>query len=237
MVQNPDFYKSVDHKEDLYKSNGGFSISRASSTRPTSASIQNDPGIDINCKLLIINILTMVEAGGGVPAVRRRALFALTLREREEISQGLASGSSIREIAKGLERAVSTVGREVARLVFPHLSIWEAGILSAILAPTDAGLGQVIVNSPGVPMRIRQALNVEAGLNDGLSVPFLLFFIVLAAAKTEGGRNSLMQFIVEQLGFGALMGLAIGLAGGWLLALACRKEWMSACSSRLSLPA
>ena len=129
------------------------------------------------------------------------------------------------------------MGREVARLVFPHLSIWEAGILSAILAPTDAGLGQVIVNSPGVPMRIRQALNVEAGLNDGLSVPFLLFFIVLAAAKTEGGRNSLMQFIVEQLGFGALMGLAIGLAGGWLLALACRKEWMSACSSRLSLPA
>jgi len=129
------------------------------------------------------------------------------------------------------------LGAAVARLVFPHLSIWEAGILSAILAPTDAGLGQVIVNSPGVPMRIRQALNVEAGLNDGLSVPFLLFFIVLAAAKTEGGRNSLMQFIVEQLGFGALMGLAIGLAGGWLLALACRKEWMSACSSRLSLPA
>jgi NhaP-type Na+/H+ or K+/H+ antiporter len=119
------------------------------------------------------------------------------------------------------------LGAAVARLVFPHLSIWEAGILSAILAPTDAGLGQVILNSPRVPMRIRQALNVEAGLNDGLSVPFLMFFIALAAAKTEGGRNSLMQFIVEQLGFGALIGLAIGLAGGWLLALARRKEWMS----------
>ena len=119
------------------------------------------------------------------------------------------------------------LGAAVARLVFPHLSIWEAGILSAILAPTDAGLGQVIVNSPRVPMRIRQALNVEAGLNDGLSVPFLLFFIALAAAKTEGGRTSLMQFIVEQLGFGALIGLAIGLAGGWLLGLARRKEWVA----------
>jgi IS30 family transposase len=53
--------------------------------------------------------------GGIVPAVRRRALLALTLREREEISRGLASGSSFREIAKCLERAVSTVGREVAR--------------------------------------------------------------------------------------------------------------------------
>jgi sodium/hydrogen antiporter len=55
-----------------------------------------------------------------------------------------------------------------------------------VLAPTDAGLGQIIVNSSRVPMRIRQALNVEAGLNDGLAVPFLMFFIALAAAKTEG---------------------------------------------------
>jgi hypothetical protein len=64
------------------------------------------------------------------------------------------------------------------------------GILAAILAPTDAGLGQVIVNSPRVPMRIRDALNVEAGLNDGLSVPFLLFFMALAAARIEGGRRA-----------------------------------------------
>jgi len=53
--------------------------------------------------------------GGIVPAVRRRALLALTLREREEISRGLASGSSIREIAKCLDRTVSTVSREVER--------------------------------------------------------------------------------------------------------------------------
>jgi IS30 family transposase len=53
--------------------------------------------------------------GGFVPAVRRRSLLALTLREREEISRGIVSGSSIRAIAKGLDRAVSTVSREVAR--------------------------------------------------------------------------------------------------------------------------
>jgi DNA-binding NarL/FixJ family response regulator len=53
--------------------------------------------------------------GGFVPAVRRRSLLALTLREREEISRGLASGSSIREIAKRLDRVASTVSREVAR--------------------------------------------------------------------------------------------------------------------------
>ncbi len=119
------------------------------------------------------------------------------------------------------------LGAVVARLVFPQLSIWEAGILSAILAPTDAGLGQIIVNSPRVPMRVRQALNVEAGLNDGLSVPFLLFFIAIEAAKIEGGKGSLVEFIVEQLGFGALVGLAIGLGGGWLLGLARRKQWIA----------
>src|ERR1700685_3361709 len=62
------------------------------------------------------SIRCLVSRHGGIaPAVRRRALLALTLREREEISRGLASGSSLREIAKGLERAVSTVSREVAR--------------------------------------------------------------------------------------------------------------------------
>ena len=62
------------------------------------------------------SIRGLVSRHGGIaPAVRRRALLALTLREREEISRGLASGSSIREIAKCLERAVSTVSREVAR--------------------------------------------------------------------------------------------------------------------------
>jgi NhaP-type Na+/H+ or K+/H+ antiporter len=115
------------------------------------------------------------------------------------------------------------LGAIAARLVFPRLSIWEAGILAAILAPTDAGLGQVIVSSPRVPMRIRQALNVEAGLNDGLSVPFLLFFMALAAARIEGGAASLLQFIGEQLGLGMVVGVAVGLGGGWLLRVAHRR--------------
>lgn len=117
------------------------------------------------------------------------------------------------------------LGTLIGKLVFPQLSWWEAGILSAILAPTDAGLGQVIVTSSRVPLRIREALNVEAGLNDGLSVPFMLFFITLAAAKAEGGLASLTQFMVEQLGYGIVVGVAIGLIGGWLLGLARRRGW------------
>jgi NhaP-type Na+/H+ or K+/H+ antiporter len=129
------------------------------------------------------------------------------------------------------------LGAIAAATVFRQLSLWEAGILAAILAPTDAGLGQVIVSSPRVPARIRQALNVEAGLNDGLSVPFLMFFIALAQAGGLGRRGILMQFLVEQLGFGTLIGLAIGLLGGGLLELARRKQWMAKSLEQLALVA
>ena len=119
------------------------------------------------------------------------------------------------------------LGALAALGVFPNLTIWEAGILAAILAPTDAGLGQIIVNSPLVPLRIRQALNVEAGLNDGLSVPFMLFFIALVEKGQAGQQGVLGRFIVEQLGYGGLVGAGIGLAGGLLLGLAHRKKWMA----------
>ena len=57
----------------------------------------------------------LARHGGIAPPVRRRSRRALTLAEREDISRGIASGCSIRGIAKGLNRAVSTVSREVAR--------------------------------------------------------------------------------------------------------------------------
>ena len=119
------------------------------------------------------------------------------------------------------------LGMLCALLVFPGLSIWEAGILAAILAPTDAGLGQIIVNSPRVPVKIRQALNVEAGLNDGLSVPFMLFFLALAGDSGGSQRASLIHFLIEQLGYGTLVGVGIGLIGGLLLGFVHRRHWIT----------
>jgi NhaP-type Na+/H+ or K+/H+ antiporter len=126
------------------------------------------------------------------------------------------------------------LGAIAALIVFPHLSIWEAGILAAVLAPTDAGLGQVIVSSPRVPTGIRNALNVEAGLNDGMSVPFLMFFIAMAQSGSEGG-GILTRFLIEQLGFGVLLGAAIGLMGGLLLGWAHRRKWMAESLEQLGL--
>jgi len=127
------------------------------------------------------------------------------------------------------------LGALAALVIFPKLSLWEAGILSAVLAPTDAGLGQIIVNSPRVPMKIRQALNVEAGLNDGLSVPFLLFFMALAGVGKDIDNASLPRFLLEQLGYGTLIGVVIGLTGGFLLGLAARRQSISVSFEQLGL--
>jgi len=129
------------------------------------------------------------------------------------------------------------LGAAGAMLVFPEISWFEAGILAAILAPTDAGLGAVIVNSPYVPTRIRQALNIEAGLNDGLSVPFLMCFIAMALQSNEGAASVLGRFVGEQIGYGSLIGIGIGAVGGWLLAQANRKQWMAAPMQQLGLVA
>lgn len=131
------------------------------------------------------------------------------------------------------------LGAAAAMFVLGPLTWWEAGIVAAILAPTDAGLGQVIVNSERVPLRIRQALNVEAGLNDGLSVPFLMFFIALAVtAEGSAGTGAVLSwFLVEQLGYGTLIGVTAGLAGGGLLGLALRRQWMAPASVPLGVVA
>jgi NhaP-type Na+/H+ or K+/H+ antiporter len=129
------------------------------------------------------------------------------------------------------------LGAAAAMVCFAGLTWWEAGVIAAILAPTDAGLGQVIVSSPRVPARIRQALNVEAGLNDGLSVPFLMLFIALAASASTQAHEVLGRYLLEQLGYGTAIGLAIGLGGGWLLGLAQRHRWMSPVLAQLGVVA
>ena len=143
----------------------------------------------------------------------------------------------VRLLSAGMLLTIA-LGAVAALVIFGKLSIWEAGVLAAILAPTDAGLGQVIVNSERVPMRIRQALNVEAGLNDGLSVPFMLFFFALAASSGAVSEHAhLSQFVWEQLGLGTLVGVGIGLIGGWCLGMAARKEWMAESLQQLGVVA
>ena len=127
------------------------------------------------------------------------------------------------------------LGTAGAALVLTDLSFWEAAIVATVLAPTDAALGQAVVSNPRVPARVRQALNVEAGLNDGLSVPFVALFLVLAVEAERLSANLWIRFAMEQVGLGALVGVGVGLAGGWLVREASGRGWMTGSFQRLAL--
>jgi sodium/hydrogen antiporter len=89
----------------------------------------------------------------------------------------------------------------------------EALVVAIVLAPTDAALGQIVVTSKRLPVRIRQSLNVESGLNDGICVP--LFFIALALALAEEGaigNGHALQLVAEKIGYGILGGVVAGAA-------------------------
>jgi sodium/hydrogen antiporter len=126
-------------------------------------------------------------------------------------------------------------GTATAAVLLTDLSVWEAAIVGTVLAPTDAALGQAVVSNPRVPVRVRQALNVEAGLNDGLSVPFLALFLILAVEEEGLSTNLWVRFALEQVGLGILVGVGIGLAGGWLVSLASRRAWMTGSFQRIAM--
>ena len=105
-------------------------------------------------------------------------------------------------------------GALAAKLVLPELIIIEALILAVILAPTDAALGQVVVSSPRVPERVRQSLNVESGLNDGIALPVLLFVASFAmGAHGDEQGTDWVSFVAQQLTLGPLAGVLVGWAG------------------------
>jgi NhaP-type Na+/H+ or K+/H+ antiporter len=120
------------------------------------------------------------------------------------------------------------LGTLLAALMFAELNFWEAAVLAIILAPTDASLGQAVVANPKVPVRIRQTLNVESGLNDGIAVPFLLLALSLAIAEGEAQDPIFwIGVALSQIVFGVLAGLVIGFAGGRFIEWGQRSGWMS----------
>jgi sodium/hydrogen antiporter len=130
------------------------------------------------------------------------------------------------------------LGAVLAAPFFPDLGLAEWALLAVILAPTDAGLGAVVISNPIVPNRVRQALNVESGLNDGLSMPLFSLFVALAIAEenvsVDGGW---VRYAFEQIGYGAVIGVATGVAGGWLVRRAAGRGWTLPVWEQLGLAA
>ena len=113
-------------------------------------------------------------------------------------------------------------GAVMAAVLFTSLNFWEAAMIGAMIAPTDAALGAAVISNPRVPVRIRQALDVESGLNDGVSLPFLLIFMALASESE--GKGVAATFIGE-IGIAVAVGIVVGGVGAWLLVRANKAGW------------
>lgn len=110
-----------------------------------------------------------------------------------------------------------------AWLLFPQMPWLEMALLSTILAPTDAALGKAVVSNPEVPANVRESLNVESGLNDGICVPVLLLLLTLLMEAHSTMPFALAgYFFLEELGIGALSGAALALLVGGLFRLSQR---------------
>ena len=101
-----------------------------------------------------------------------------------------------------------------AKALFPDLTWAEAFLLGAVLSPTDPVVTSAVVTSRRVPALVRHTLNLESGLNDGLALPFVLFFVVLASPGGDAGSEAAK--LAGEAAFGAVVGLALGVAGGRL---------------------
>ncbi len=133
-------------------------------------------------------------------------------------------GVPMRLLGIGLPLTIA-LGALGAGVIFGALTFWEAAIVGIILAPTDAALGQAVVTDPGVPGRIRQGLNVESGLNDGICVP-LLFAAVAAADVTSeisGGRTGI-TLVLDEVGYGIVGGVAAAIVIWAILKYASPKD-------------
>lgn len=126
------------------------------------------------------------------------------------------------------------VGAVAATIVFPDLDLWGAAIVATILAPTDAALGRPVVTNERVPLRIREALNIESGLNDGIALPFLLFF--MAGAEAEEGAN-LFALFGSSVGWALVAGVGIGWASARAVVWFSGRGWMPGVWRQISVVA
>lgn len=145
------------------------------------------------------------------------------------------AGLPLRLLGPGMLLSIG-LGTLLGLWLFGEIDAWECAALAAILAPTDAALGAAVVEDKRVPQRIRQALNVEAGLNDGLAVPFLLLFVA-GATVSEGLEpgSFWVTSALQLVGIGVLLGILVGTLAGELTQRARRAGWSSTTSEQLAM--
>ncbi len=124
-------------------------------------------------------------------------------------------------------------------LLFDGLALLEIALIATMLAPTDAALGKAVVTNEAVPSNIREGLNVESGLNDGICVPILFIFLALASSTGAEGSTSMLalKLVVEAIGIGAAIGAGLTFLAVRLFPHCAERGWVTETWQQLSVPA
>jgi sodium/hydrogen antiporter len=121
------------------------------------------------------------------------------------------------------------IGALLAISLFPEEKVLPLILMAFILSPTDAALGQAVVTGQNVPLRIRQTINIESGLNDGIALPPILVCLAILSGEAGEGMNTSywLGFVAKQFVFGPVIGGLVGWAAGYLVEKASRIGWMN----------
>jgi NhaP-type Na+/H+ or K+/H+ antiporter len=121
--------------------------------------------------------------------------------------------------------------------LFPQAPLIELALLAILLAPTDAALGKAVVTNPKVAAPVREGLNVESGLNDGICVPVLLMFLALLIEEhTQSPLSLAIELFFEELGIGALIGGTLTFMAWLMQRYSAKHHWQTPMWSQLTLP-
>ena len=122
---------------------------------------------------LVLDLISLTPEDNLVEVIAELTLVIVLATDASRIDlRGLFRDHNLPTRLLGIGLPLTMISGTIAAvLIFTELNFWEAAILGVILAPTDASLGQSVVSNPKVPVRIRQTLNIESGLNDGIALP------------------------------------------------------------------
>ncbi len=187
--------------------------------------------------LLGAHVLGIIDVGADSEVVSVLAEVTLVVvlftdASRMHLGTVLAEHSiALRLLLVGMPLAM-VIGWVSGLVLFPGLPLVTVALIAVMLAPTDAALGQSFVTEDAVPLRIRQGLNVESGLNDGLALPFLLVLVDLARHEA-GSPLDYVGLFAAMVGLGAAVGALVGWAGGRLLVWSAQHDWTTETTQRL----
>ena len=142
------------------------------------------------------------------------------------------SSTPARLLGIGLPLTVGA-GTVAAMWVAGGLDWYEAALVAAVLTPTDAALGLPFVTNRAVPTRVRRTLIVESGLNDGLALPAVAFFVARVEPPADGLSNDWALDAIRQIGVGGAAGAAVGAIGGLLLSRSSEHGWLDHAAGRI----